>query len=32
MSQTVPATAALGPGLTGLAIGLRVLNLSLIPH
>lgn len=28
MTQTVPATAALGPGLTGLTIGLRVLNLD----
>lgn len=28
MTQTVPATAQLGPGKTGLAIGLRVLNLD----
>lgn len=28
MSQTVPATCVLGPGKTGLAIGLRVLNLD----
>lgn len=28
MTQTVPATAVLGPGMTGLAIGLRVLNLD----
>ena len=28
MSQTVPATAVLGPGATGLTIGLRVLNLD----
>lgn len=28
MAQTVPATAVLGPGLTGLTIGLRVLNLD----
>lgn len=28
MTQTVPATAALGPGKTGLTIGLRVLNLD----
>lgn len=28
MTQTVPATAVLGPGKTGLAIGLRVLNLD----
>lgn len=28
MSQTVPATAQLGPGKTGLAIGYRVLNLN----
>lgn len=28
MAQTVPATAVLGPGKTGLTIGLRVLNLD----
>jgi len=28
MTQTVPATAVLGPGKTGLTIGLRVLNLD----
>ena len=28
MTQTVPATAVLGPGATGLTIGLRVLNLD----
>lgn len=28
MTQIVPATAVLGPGLTGLAIGLRVLNID----
>lgn len=28
MAQTIPATAVLGPGLTGLAIGYRVLNLD----
>ncbi len=28
MTQTIPATAILGPGKTGLAIGLRVLNLD----
>jgi len=28
MTQTVPATAVLGPGMTGLTIGLRVLNLD----
>lgn len=28
MTQTVPATCVLGPGLTGLTIGLRVLNLD----
>lgn len=28
MTQTVPATAVLGPGLTGMTIGLRVLNLD----
>ena len=28
MTQTVPATAILGPGMTGLTIGLRVLNLA----
>ena len=28
MSQTIPATCVLGPGLTGLTIGLRVLNLD----
>jgi hypothetical protein len=28
MTQTVPATCVLGPGKTGLTIGLRVLNLD----
>ena len=28
MTQTVPATAVLGPGLTGLTIGLTVLNID----
>ena len=28
MSQTIPATAVLGPGKTGLTIGLTVLNID----